>query len=112
MQNAYILEFGGKKEVYEMKSLELDNIDNAISWIKETMRSDEEYFHKKIDCNIFILKYEEYDDIFYCKAIAYINTDSTITNEMIQSDIKSIETIIETNLSIISKITCKMSEVN
>lgn len=42
MKRAYVIEFGGEKEVDEMNALELNNIDSAILWIHDSMQSDEE----------------------------------------------------------------------
>lgn len=112
MKKYYIIEFGGEKEINEMQALELENFDQAIIWILDSMESDEEYFDIDIYCDIKILKYEEYESKldFYAKALVCTEYETIVTEEMMQSKIYSVEDIIKTNLSIISKITTKMIE--
>lgn len=114
MKRVYLIEFGGEKEVNEMLALELFNIDSAILWIKDAMESDEEYYHTHISCDIYIQQYDQYgsDLNFNCQALVYINANDTVNDEMLASDISNVDTIIESNLSIVSRITCKMIEVS
>lgn len=115
MKKYYIIEFPmEEKELNEMDALELDNIDQAIDWIQGSMDSDEEYFNIHLNCNIDILKYEQYgsDLDFYCKALVSVDFDSIVTEEMFASNVYSAETIIEENLSVISRITHKLIEVS
>lgn len=110
MKRCYIIELGGEKEMYEMESLELDNIDSAILWIIDAMKDDSEYYNCKIKCQLYNQKYEQYDTErdFFCQVLVYIDADDKIgTNDKV-----NIEDIIESNLSIVSKITCKMIEVS
>lgn len=102
MQRAYLIKFGGEKETHEMNALELNGINDAIDWIKGTMESDSEYFNCNIECNIYI------QDVENCKALVYINADDKIGIKVGDDECSDIETIIETNLSIISKIIHKM----
>ena len=59
MKRAYIIEFGGEKEVDEMNALELNNIDSATLWIRDSMQSDEEYFNIELVSGMNDIK-------FYC----------------------------------------------
>lgn len=110
MKRVYIIELGGEKEVNEMDALEMTTtIDNAIEWIQDTMKSDAEYFNCRINCTIYI-DYDKDDNSLtnqYCDALVYIDADRIVTEEMFASDIYDVETIIESNLSIISKIVAK-----
>ena len=112
MKRAYVIEFGGDKEVDEMNALELNNIDSAILWIRDSMQSDEEYFNIDINYQLYLSKYEQYDNEtnFYGKALIYVEYEEKTTEEMLQSDCTSVQQIIESNLSIVSKITTRMVE--
>lgn len=112
MKRAYVIEFGGEKEVDEMNALELNNIDSAILWISSSMQSDEEYFNIYIDYQLYLLKYKQYDSEtnFYAKALVYVEYEEGTTKEMLQSNCTSVQQIIESNLSIVSKITTRMVE--
>ena len=112
MKRAYIIEFGGEKEVDEMNALELNNIDSATLWILDSMQSDEEYFNIDINYQFYLLKYEQYDSEtnFYAKALIYVEYEEKTTEEMLQSDCTSVQQIIESNLSIVSKIITRMVE--
>lgn len=115
MKRCYIIEFGGEKEVNEMKALEIgfDDINDAFDYIIETMDSDGEYFNCNIECTIYLLDiallYSSHNH--YCKALVYVDADDEIGIQVREDECSDIETIIETNLSIISKITHKMMEV-
>lgn len=106
MKRCYIIELGGEKEMHEMDALELENIDSALLWIQGSMDSDAEYFNIDINCSIYTQKYEQYETVrdFYSKALVYIDADSIVTEEMFASDIYSVDTIIESNLSVVSRI--------
>ena len=106
----YVIELGGKKEINEMKALELKNINQAIIWIEDSIESDKEYFNIDIDFNIKIIDYEfcGNDLDFYCQAFVSTKYNSIVTYEMIDSEVFDIKDIIESNLSIISKIKLKM----
>ena len=118
----YIIELGGEKEVWEMESLELKNMNDALHWIKGSMKDDSEYFNVNIECNIYPIEFEEYEDSktdykalnkiidFKGKALVYIKSEDIVTDEMKASDIYDVDTIIENNLSIVSKITTRMIE--
>ena len=109
-QKYYIIELGGAKEIYEMKALELNNIKEAIEWIEEAIKSDEDYFNINIKYNIEIIQYKEYETElnFYAKALVFVEYDSIVTYEMIDSEIFDIKDMIESNLNIISKIKLKL----
>ena len=102
MKYYYIIEFGGEKEIHEMKALELNNINDAIDEIQGSMESDEEYFHISIKCDINLFKHNQ--------ALVYVEYESIVTYEMIESEVYSIKDIIESNLSIVSKIIARMVE--
>lgn len=107
MKQAYLIEFGGKKEKYEMDALELPHtMDSAVNWIQGSMESDSEYFNCYIDCSII---YEDGNDLTtqHCNALVYIDADDTFTEEMSASDVSNVEDIIEDNLSVVSKIIAK-----
>lgn len=118
----YIIELGGEKEVWEMESLELKNMDDALHWIKDSMKDDSEYFNVNIECDIYPIEFEEYEDSktdykalnkvidFKGKALVYIKSEDIVTDEMKASDIYDVDTIIESNLSIVSKIITRMTE--
>ena len=101
MKQIYLIELGGEKERYEMESLELNNIDDALEWIQGNMESDSEYFNVDIKSDIYVQKH------FHNKAIVYINAETIVTAEMSDSKIYSVETIIESNLSVVSRIIAK-----
>ena len=109
MKKVYLIELGGEKEMYEMDALELETIDSALVWIQGAMESDSEYYNIKINCSIYVQKYEQYDTVrdFDAKALVYIDAESIVTEEMFASQIYSVDTIIESNLSIVSKIVAK-----
>ena len=109
MKKVYLIELGGEKEMYEMDALELETIDSALVWIKGAMESDAEYYNIDIKCSIYIQKYEQYDTIrdFDAKALVYIDAESIVTEEMFESQVYSVDTIIESNLSVVSKIVAK-----
>ena len=113
MKRCYIIEMGGDKEVDEMLALELEDVDDARSWILGAMESDSEYFNCDIDCSIIDLKYEQYDSTtnFHYKGLVYIEADDEIGIEVKDDECSDVETIIETNLSIVSKIVTKMVEM-
>lgn len=115
MRRCYIIELGGEKELNEMDALELQpTIDDAIDWIQNNMESDSEYYNININCTIYIDYDKDDNDLTnqYCDALVYINTDDKIGIQVRKDECSDIETIIETNLSIISKITHKMTEVS
>lgn len=101
MQKVYLIALGGEKERYEMESLELNSIDDALEWIQGNMESDSEYFNVDIKSDIYVQKH------FHNKAIVYINAETIVTAEMSDSKIYSVETIIESNLSVVSRIVAK-----
>lgn len=101
MKKVYIIELGGEKELNEMNALELKTIDDALEWIQENMESDAEYFNVDIKSDIYIQKH------FHNKAIVNINAETIVTEEMFESDIYDVDTIIESNLSIVSRIVAK-----
>ena len=101
MKKIYLIELGGEKERYEMESLELNSIDDALEWIQGNMESDSEYFNVDIKSDIYVQKH------FHNKAIVYINAETIVTTEMSDSKIYSVETIIESNLSVVSRIIAK-----
>lgn len=109
MKQVYLIELGGEKERYEMDALELNNIDDALVWIQGSMESDSEYFNVPINCTIFLQKYAQYETMrdFYSKALVYIEAETIVTNEMIHSEVYDVRTIIEDNLSVVSKIIAK-----
>lgn len=102
MKKYFIIEFGGEKEVNEMKALELDNVTEAINWIKDSMECDEEYFNIDINCDIIMM--------YNAQAFVSVEYETIVTEEMFASDIYSVEDIITSNLSIVSKITKRMVE--
>ena len=113
MKRCYIIEMGGEKEVDEMLALELTDIDMARNWIQDSMKSDADYFNCNINCLIVDLKYTQYDSTtnFYYKGLVYIDADNNVNIPTNKDECSNVEDIIETNLSIISKITHKMTEV-
>ena len=110
MKKVYLIELGGKKEMYEMDSLELPHtIDSAIDWIQGNMEDDSQYFNINIKCTMYS-DYDKDDNNLkhqYCNVLVYIEADSIVTEEMFASQKYSVETIIENNLSVISKIIAK-----
>lgn len=102
MRKIYLIEFGGKKEMDEMDALELKTIDDALDWIQNSMESDSEYFNVPIDCTIYEKRNASTDR--HCEALVYIEGETIVTPEMFESGVYSIETVIETNLSVVSKI--------
>ena len=98
MKACYLIELGGEKEVHEMKALELETMSDALEWIGCNMESDSDYFNIDIKYDIYVQKH------FHNKAIIYIDVETIVTPEMFDSEIYSVETIIESNLSIVSKI--------
>lgn len=96
----YIIEFGGEKELHEMNALELVSVKDAIDWIQGSMESDEEYFNINIKCNINLFNHNQ--------ALVCVKYESIVTHEMMESEIYSVEDIITSNLSIVSKITKRM----
>ena len=109
MKKCYLIELGGEKEIHEMKALELDNINEAIDWIKDSMASDEDYFNIDIDCKIQLMEYTQFSTEldFYAQAFVYIDAETIVTEEMFTSQVYSVDTIIKSNLSIVSKIVAK-----
>lgn len=109
MKKVYLIELGGEKEMYEMDALELEDIGDALVWIKNAMESDAEYYNIDIKCSIYIQKYEQYNTVrdFDAKALVYINAETIVTEEMFASQIYSVDTIVKSNLSIVSKIVAK-----
>ena len=116
MKRCYIIEMGGDKEVDEMLALELTDVDMARSWIQGSMKSDSEYYNCDINCLIIDLKYEQYDSTtnFYYKGLVYVEAKDIVNEEMSASDIDNVDTIIESNLSVVSKIVSqgKLKEVS
>ena len=112
MKEYFVIEFGGEKEINEMEALELDNINEAIKWIKGSMESDEEYYNINIDCEIQLMHYTQFGTEldFYAQAFVSVEYDDILNQEMKNSDIYSVQDIIESNLSIVSKITTRMVE--
>lgn len=106
------LDMSNEDQLNEMDALELDNIDQAITWIQGSMESDEEYFNININCDIKILEYKQYGSEldFYAQALVCVEYETIVTNEMFQSQIYTVEDIITRNLSVISKITKRMVE--
>lgn len=110
MIKTYLIEFGGKKELNEMDALELSpTIDSAIDWIQGNMKSDSEYYNCHINCTIYANYNANSNNLTtqHCDALVYIDADSIVTEEMFESDIYSIDTIIESNLSVVSRIIAK-----
>ena len=112
MKKYFVIELGGEKEINEMEALELNNIDEAIDWIKDSMASDEDYFNIDIDCEIQLMHYTQFGTEldFYAQAFVSVNYETIVTDEMIQSEVYSVEDIITSNLDIVSKITKRMVE--
>ena len=102
MRKIYLIELGGKKEMDEMDALELKTIDDALDWIQNSMESDSEYFNVPINCTIYEKRNASTDRHY--KALVYIEAETIVTAEMFESEVYSVETIIETNLSVVSKI--------
>ena len=113
MKKYFIIEFGGEKEINEMEALELDNINEAIDWIKDSMASDEDYFDIDIDCEIQLMHYTQFGTEldFYAQAFVSVDYQNIATHEMVDSEMYSVEDIIKRNLSIVSKITKTMVEI-
>ena len=106
------LDMSNEKQLNEMDALELDNIQDAIEWIKGSIESDEEYFNINIDCDINIFKYTQFGSEldFSAQALVSVEYETIITAEMMASQIYSVEDIIKRNLSVISEITKRMVE--
>lgn len=113
MQRCYLIELGGEKEIEEMIALELGNIDSAMLWIVDNMNSDAEYFNCNIQCRCYLQHYEQYNNElnFYAKCLIYISADDKIGIKVNKDECSDVESIIESNLSIISKITTKMIDI-
>ena len=117
MKKVYLIELGGEKEMYEMDALELPyTIDSAIDWIQSNMEDDSRYFNINIKCTMYS-DYDKNDNSLkhqYCDVLVYIDAESIVTEEMFESQIYSVDTIIESNLSVVSKIIAKgeMTEVS
>ena len=112
MKKYFIIELGGEKETEEMKALELEDIHQAIEWIENSIEDDAEYFEVNINYDINIIKYEfcGSDLDFYTQALVCVEYETIVTEEMFASDVYSVEDIIKSDLSIVSKIKARMVE--
>lgn len=96
---SYLLELGGKKQLYEMKALELETFDDVQDWIIESLYSDCEYYG-------IVMEYNKKD--------IFVNEDENKKVFLLNLRIKDIFCntekyidILESNLDVVSRIIYK-----
>ena len=112
---SYILEFGGNKELNEMSALELNNYDDACDWIISSLNCDSDYYKTNIDIpHIVTLEYYNDNDNsknFHAQTMFIIETNNKIRTNIKKDEYYNIVDIIESSLTVVSKIIDKHYKV-
>lgn len=103
----YIVEYGDVESVDEMLALELNDHEEALLWIFDSLSADSAYYN----ANIRILKvnhliYNDYGSKtnFYAKDLFLIKANDDIGIDVREDECSDIIEIIESSLNVISKI--------
>lgn len=99
MRFVYIIELGDEKSRYEMKSLELETIDDVKWWIDGSIEADADYYNIPLIYTITnIISYKSSDDPRDFHALGYIEIECE----------KGLETKFEDSMNCVSKIRNKV----